>query len=99
MFRVDNDNRKRKKKKKKKKHIRKLKDFSEYLDSCLEKTTQEQKGVPIFSGNYLCEQYRTQGSEQPYKDRRPSGAGDKKKYSSIPSSEYVKGKKPQDACQ
>lgn len=93
VFRIDNDNRKRKKKKKKKKHIRKLKDFSEYLDSRLQKQTQEKKGVPIFSGDYLCEQYRSQGSEQPYKDRKPSGAGDNKKYGSIPSSEYVKDAK------
>ncbi|XP_061329993.1 ubiquitin carboxyl-terminal hydrolase 42-like [Pezoporus flaviventris] len=91
VFRIDNDNRKRKKKKKKKKHIRKLKDFSEYLDSRLEKTTQEKKRVPIFSGNYLCEQYRGQGSEKTYKDRKPSGAGDNKKYGFIPSSKYVNG--------
>ncbi|XP_065540427.1 ubiquitin carboxyl-terminal hydrolase 42-like isoform X1 [Lathamus discolor] len=93
VFRIDNDNRKRKKKKKKKKHIRKLKDFSEYLGSRLEKTTQEKKTVPIFSGNYLREQYRNQGSEEPYKDRKPSGAGDNKKYGFIPSSEYVKDAK------
>lgn len=98
MFRIDNDNRKRKKKKKKKKHIRKLKDFSEYLDSRLEKTTQEKKRIPIFSVNYFREQYRNQASEEPYKDRKPSGTSDNKKYGFIPSSEYVKGKKPQDVC-
>ncbi|XP_033921214.1 ubiquitin carboxyl-terminal hydrolase 42 [Melopsittacus undulatus] len=93
VFRIDNDNRKWKKKKKKKKHIRKLKDFSEYLGSRLEKTTQEKKTVPVFSGNYLREQYRNQGSEEPYKDRKPSGAGDNKNYGFIPSSEYMKDAK------
>ncbi|KAM9013868.1 LOW QUALITY PROTEIN: ubiquitin carboxyl-terminal hydrolase 42-like [Ara ararauna] len=70
VFRIDNDeciwNQK-------KKHIRELKDFSGSLDSCREKATQEKKRVPVFSGNYLHEQYRKQGSEQPCKDRKPSG--------------------------
>ncbi|KAM9556252.1 ubiquitin carboxyl-terminal hydrolase 42-like isoform 1-T1 [Guaruba guarouba] len=93
VFRIDNDNRKRKKKKKKKKHIRKLKDFSGSLDSCREKATQEKKRVPVFSGNYLREQYRKQGSERPCKDRKPSGAGDKNKYGFIPPSEHAKDAK------
>ncbi|XP_033921264.1 uncharacterized protein [Melopsittacus undulatus] len=88
VFRIDNDNGERKAKKKK--HIRKLKDFSEYLGCRLEKTTQEKKTVPIFSGNSLREQYRNQGSEEPYKDRKPSGGCDNKNYGFIPSSEYMK---------
>ncbi|XP_033921267.1 ubiquitin carboxyl-terminal hydrolase 42-like [Melopsittacus undulatus] len=88
VFRIDNDNGEREAKKKK--HIRKLKDFSEYLGSPLEKTTQEKKTVPIFSGNSLREQYRNQGSEEPYKDRKPSGGCDNKNYGFIPSSEYMK---------
>lgn len=95
MFRTDNDNRKRKEKKK---HIRKLKDFLGSSDPHLEETTQEKKRVPVFSGNYLRQQYRNQDSEQLFKDRKPSGACDNKKYGFIPSSEYVKGKRPQDVC-
>lgn len=97
MLRFDNDNRKRKKKKKKKKHIRKLKGFLEYLDPRFQKKTRE-KEESSPPGGYSREQYRNQGSKQPYKDGKPSGAGESQKYSSVTSSEYVKGKGPQDVC-
>lgn len=93
MLRFDNDNRKHKKKKKKKKHIRKLKGFLEYLDPRFQKKTRE-KAESCPPDSYLCEQYRNQGSKQPYKEGKPSGAGESKKYSSITSNEYVKGKGP-----
>ncbi|XP_025939012.1 ubiquitin carboxyl-terminal hydrolase 42 isoform X3 [Apteryx rowi] len=86
----DNDNRKRKKKKKKKKHIRKLKGFLEYLDPRFQKKTWEKKEESCPPDGYLCEQYRIQGSKQPYKEGKPSSAGESKKYSSITSSEYMK---------
>ena len=56
------------------------------------------EGSTHFFRRLLREQYRTQGSEQPYQYRKPCGAGDKK-YGSFPPSEYVKSKRPQDACQ
>ncbi|KAM6379190.1 ubiquitin carboxyl-terminal hydrolase 42 isoform 1-T2 [Pluvialis apricaria] len=90
VLRFDNDNRKRKKKKKKKKHIRKLKGFLEYLDPRFQKKTREKKEESCPPGGYLCEQYRNQGSKQPYKEGKPSGAGESKKYSSVTSNEYVK---------
>ncbi|GAB0196613.1 ubiquitin carboxyl-terminal hydrolase 42 [Grus japonensis] len=90
VLRFDNDNRKRKKKKKKKKHIRKLKGFLEYLDPRFQKKTREKKEESCPPGSYLCEQYRNQGSKQPYKEGKPSGAGESKKYSSIASNEYIK---------
>ncbi|XP_064317778.1 ubiquitin carboxyl-terminal hydrolase 42 [Phalacrocorax carbo] len=91
VLRFDNDNRKRKKKKKKKKHIRKLKGFLEYLEPHFQKKTREKKEESCPPGGYLCEQYRNQGSKQPYKEGKPSSAGEsKKKYSSITSNEYVK---------
>ncbi|KAM6299252.1 ubiquitin carboxyl-terminal hydrolase 42-like [Aegotheles albertisi] len=89
VLRFDNDNRKRKKKKKKKKHIRKLKGLLEYLDPRFQKKTQE-KEDSCPPDDSLCEQYRNQGSKQPYKEGKPSGAGENNKYSSITSSEHVK---------
>ncbi|XP_068278574.1 ubiquitin carboxyl-terminal hydrolase 42 [Nyctibius grandis] len=88
--RFDADNRKRKKKKKKKKHTRKVKDFFDYLDPCFETNTREKKEEACPPGDSLHEQYRNQGSKQPYKEGMPSGAGDSKKYSSITCIEYVK---------
>lgn len=96
--RFDNDNHKHKKKKKKKKHIRKLKGYLEYLDPHFQKKTREKKEESCPSGDYLCEQYRNQGSKQPYKEGKPSGAGEGKKYSSLTATEYGKGKEPQDVC-
>ncbi|KAM7091943.1 LOW QUALITY PROTEIN: ubiquitin carboxyl-terminal hydrolase 42 [Ciconia maguari] len=89
VLRFDNDNRKRKKKKKKKKHIRKLKGFLEYLDPRFQKKTREKKEESCPPGGYLCEQYMNQGSKQPYKEGKPSGAGESKKYI-ITSNQYVK---------
>ncbi|XP_027539205.1 ubiquitin carboxyl-terminal hydrolase 42 [Neopelma chrysocephalum] len=86
----DNDNRKHKKKKKKKKHDRKLKDLLEYLDPRFQKKTWEKKEESRPPDDHLCEQYRSQGSKQPYKEEKPSGAGDSKKYSSMASHEYVR---------
>ncbi|PKU43250.1 ubiquitin carboxyl-terminal hydrolase 42 [Limosa lapponica baueri] len=90
VLRFDNDNRKHKKKKKKKKHIRKLKGFLEYLDPRFQKKTREKKEESSPPGGYLCEQYRTQGSKQPYKEEKLPGAGESKKYSSIAPKEHVK---------
>ncbi|XP_035195570.1 ubiquitin carboxyl-terminal hydrolase 42 isoform X5 [Oxyura jamaicensis] len=86
----DNDNRKRKKKKKKKKHIRKLKGFLEYLDPRFQKKTREKKEESRPPDGSFCEQYRNEGSKQPYKEGKPSSAGESKKYSSIASNEYIK---------
>ncbi|XP_030316082.1 ubiquitin carboxyl-terminal hydrolase 42 [Calypte anna] len=91
VLRFVNDNRKRKKKKKKKKHIRKLKGFLEYLDPRFQKKTREKKEESCPPGNYLCEQYKSQGSKQPYKEGKPySPAGDSKRYSSSTSTQDVK---------
>lgn len=92
MLHFDNDNRKHKKKKKKKKHDRKLKDLLEYLDPRFQKKTWEKKEESRPPDDHLCEQYRNQGSKQPYKEEKPSGAGDSKKYSSMACTEYVRGK-------
>nr|XP_038042856.1 ubiquitin carboxyl-terminal hydrolase 42 isoform X4 [Anas platyrhynchos] len=86
----DNDNRKRKKKKKKKKHIRKLKGFLEYLDPRFQKKTREKKEESRPPDGPFCEQYRNEGSKQPYKEEKPSSAGESKKYSSTASNEYIK---------
>ncbi|XP_032053792.1 ubiquitin carboxyl-terminal hydrolase 42 isoform X1 [Aythya fuligula] len=86
----DNDNRKRKKKKKKKKHIRKLKGFLEYLDPRFQKKTREKKEESRPPDGSFCEQYRNEGSKQPYKVEKPSSAGESKKYSSTASNEYIK---------
>ncbi|XP_068555179.1 ubiquitin carboxyl-terminal hydrolase 42 isoform X4 [Anas acuta] len=86
----DNDNRKRKKKKKKKKHIRKLKGFLEYLDPRFQKKTREKKEESRPPDGSFCEQYRNEGSKQPYKEEKPSSAGESKKYSSTASNEYIK---------
>lgn len=96
MLHFDNDNRKHKKKKKKKKHDRKLKDLLEYLDPRFQKKTWEKKEESRPPDDHLCEQYRNQGSKQPYKEEKPTGAGDSKKYSSMASTEYVRGKGPWD---
>ncbi|XP_027733956.1 ubiquitin carboxyl-terminal hydrolase 42 [Empidonax traillii] len=87
----DNDNRKHKKKKKKKKHDRKLKDLLEYLDPRFQKKTWEKKEESRPPDDHLCEQYRSQGRKQPYKEEMPSGAGDSKKCSSVASQECGRG--------
>ncbi|XP_069726482.1 ubiquitin carboxyl-terminal hydrolase 42 [Phaenicophaeus curvirostris] len=89
VLRFNNDNRKRKKKKKKKKHMRKLKDYLDYLHPHFQKTTREKEESCPPDG-YVCEQYRNQGSKQPCKEGKPPGVGESKKYSSIASNEYVK---------
>lgn len=70
----------------------------EYLEPHLQKKTRERREESSLPGDYLCEQDRNQGSKQPYKEGKPA-AGERKKYSSITSNEYVKGTGPQDVLQ
>ncbi|XP_068519179.1 uncharacterized protein [Anas acuta] len=82
--------RKRRRKRRKKRNTRKVKGSLEHLDLRFQKITREKKEESHPPDGSSCEQCRSKGSKQPYKERKPYSAGESKKYSSIASNDYTK---------
>ncbi|XP_071884249.1 uncharacterized protein [Anas platyrhynchos] len=82
--------RKRRRKRRKRRNTRKVKGSLEHLDLCFQKITREKKEESHPPDGSSCEQCRSKGSKQPYKERKPSSARGSKKYSSIASNDYTK---------
>ncbi|XP_071884267.1 uncharacterized protein [Anas platyrhynchos] len=82
--------RKRRRKRRKKRNTRKVKGSLEHLDLCFQKITREKKEESHPPDGSSCEQCRSKGNKQPYKERKPYSARGSKKYSSIASNDYTK---------
>ncbi|XP_071880098.1 uncharacterized protein [Anas platyrhynchos] len=82
--------RKRRRKRRKKRNSRKVKGSLEHLDPRFQKITREKKEESHPPDGSSCEQCRSESSKQPYKEGKPSSAGESKKYTSVSSNECIK---------